>query len=196
MAKWTRPTWPKLETNFDPEAQLDPTQPDFGPWGPNPTRKRVGFKSGLLSTYRKVEVEFESYLRSTLPNWTHFLDLEGQPDPFEPENWTQNQVEPEKNGLGLPALIQSVQVQSFKKNRPKDFPKLSKSRPNNQKKKSTKNRYIIGRIFSKTFNVQWSQQLRTYCYIYNLNKHAVPHDIRRSACLDKNVLTTYSTDIL
>ena len=73
--------WIQLNPILDPEG---------------PTRKRVGFKSGLLSTYRKVEVEFESYLRSTLPNWTHFLDLEGQPDPFEPENWTQNQVEPEK----------------------------------------------------------------------------------------------------
>ena len=33
-----------------------------------------------------------------------FLDSEGQPDPFEPENWAQNQVEPQKNGLDLAAL--------------------------------------------------------------------------------------------
>ena len=25
-----------------------------------------------------------------------FLDLEGQPDPFEPKNWAQNWVEPKK----------------------------------------------------------------------------------------------------
>ena len=26
------------------------------------------------------------------------MDPEGQPDPFEPENWAQNRVEPEKTG--------------------------------------------------------------------------------------------------
>lgn len=89
--------------------------------------------------------------------------------------------------------VQSVQVQSIKKivqkivlNGPKIVQIISKK----INKKSE-----IGRIFAKTFPVQWLQQLRTYCYSYNLNKHAVPHDFRRSACLDKNVLTTYSTDI-
>ena len=34
------------------------------------------------------------------------LDPEGQPDPFEPENWAQKWVEPQKNGSGLAALVQ------------------------------------------------------------------------------------------
>ena len=31
-----------------------------------------------------------------------FLDPEGQPDPFEPENWVQNWVEPKKTGRVWP----------------------------------------------------------------------------------------------
>ena len=31
------------DPNCDPEGQAETTQPDFEPWGPNPTQKRVGF---------------------------------------------------------------------------------------------------------------------------------------------------------
>ena len=45
---------------------------------------------------------------STRPNWTRldpFLDPEGQPDTFDPENWAQNWVEPEKTGRVWPHYL-------------------------------------------------------------------------------------------
>ena len=35
-----------------------------------------------------------------------FLDPEGQPDPFEPKNWAQNRVEPQKSGRVWPHYSQ------------------------------------------------------------------------------------------
>ena len=38
-------------------------------------------------------------------NPTQFWTLRAQPDPFEPKNWAQNQIEPEKTGCVWPHYL-------------------------------------------------------------------------------------------
>ena len=71
----------------------NPTQPELGPWGSNPTQNWV--QIGFIRVYR-VEPEFEPYVRPTRPDWTCFFTLRA--NPTEPEFWVQNWVQGEKMG--------------------------------------------------------------------------------------------------
>jgi hypothetical protein len=42
------------------------------------------------------------------------MDPEGQPNPFEPENWAQNQVEPKKPGWVCPHYLAAALAQPHK----------------------------------------------------------------------------------
>jgi hypothetical protein len=64
--------------------QPDPTQPEFGPWGPNPTWLNPNLDPGgptrpKIGLHYRVEPKFEPYLRSTQPDWTRFLSLRANP---------------------------------------------------------------------------------------------------------------------
>ena len=106
----------QVPNNFDPDSvklnvitlelvrpsepvQPDPTQPEFGPQGPNPTQlnpnldpgsptqPEIGFKLGSFG--------FIKYIAGLNPN-----PIWGQP-----EFWVRKRVQLEKNGLGLAALV-------------------------------------------------------------------------------------------
>ena len=94
----------------------NPTQPEFGPWGPNstqlnpyldpwgPTRPKIGLKSGSFG--------FIKYIIGLNPNlnpiWGQpnpivpVLDPEGQPDRTQPKCWVQKWVQHKNTGRVWP----------------------------------------------------------------------------------------------
>ena len=92
-------------TSLQPKEpnQPDPTQSEFWPWGPNPTKEwvQIGFIWVYWIHYR-VETEFEPYFRPTRPHWTHFFTLRANPTWLNPNIWVQNYVQSEKTGWVWP----------------------------------------------------------------------------------------------
>ena len=78
-SKWTRPTRPDSARIWTLVAQPSPTQPQFGPWGPNLTQNwfQIGSKLGSFG--------FIKYIIGLNPN---LKPIWGQPNPIGPVFFT------------------------------------------------------------------------------------------------------------
>ena len=101
--------------------QPHPTQPEFGPWGPNPTRLNPNLDAGAPTWpeigFKLGSFGFIKYIIGLNPNLNPFW---GQPDPIGPVYWPWGSTRPDstrilgpklgstrKNGSGLAALFNS-----------------------------------------------------------------------------------------